>query len=131
MKTIKQKLENFDLDFLDTFEEIQYNSFIKNMTKAEALQILINNVEGDFYQLSDELREIAEEQSEMNESHEMENLIIEKAIEIIKSDFMQYPDYDESIPFTFLDAITAILAQTIEDVNTCEIYDFLQSKFKN
>lgn len=61
----------------------------------------------------------------------MENLIIEKAKEMIKSDFMQYPDYDESISFTFLDAMTVILAQTIEDIDTCEIYDFLQSKFKN
>ena len=61
----------------------------------------------------------------------MEELIIEKAKEMIKADFMQYPDYDESIPFTFLDAMTAILAQTIEDIDTCEIFDFLQSKFKN
>jgi len=131
MKTIKQKLEKFELAFLDTFEEIQYNSFTKSMSKAEALQILINNVEGDFYQLSDELREIAEEQSEMNEGPEIENLIIEKAKEMMKADFMQYPDYDESIPFTLLDAITVIIAQHVNDVDTCEIYDFLTSKLKS
>lgn len=70
------------------------------------------------------------DENEINEKTEMENLIIEKAKEMIKSDFMQYPDYDESIPFTFLDAMTAILAQTIDEIDTCEIYDFLQSKFK-
>lgn len=60
----------------------------------------------------------------------MENLIIEKAREMIKSDFMQYPEYDETIELTLLDAITAILAQVVNDVDTCEIYDFLTTKLK-
>jgi hypothetical protein len=36
-----------------------YNDLIKHSSKEEALQIIINNVEGDFSQLSDELAEIA------------------------------------------------------------------------
>ena len=56
------KLRNFDLGKLDRFEEMQYNNFVKTLTKAEALQILINNVEGDYSQLSPSLSKIAEEQ---------------------------------------------------------------------
>lgn len=64
MTSSKQKLENFDIENLDLFETIQYNDFIKSLSKSEALQIIINNTEGDFSQLSDQLREIAEEQEE-------------------------------------------------------------------
>ena len=59
--TATQKLENFNLENLDDFEIIQYNDFIKNMSKAEALQIIINNVEGDFTQLSEDLAKAAKE----------------------------------------------------------------------
>lgn len=60
----QEKLQNFDIDNLDMFELMQYNDFKRNMTKSEALQILINNVEGDFSQLSEQLAEIAEQQEE-------------------------------------------------------------------
>ena len=39
---------------------MQYSDLIKHSTKAEALKILINNVEGDFSQLSPNLNDIAE-----------------------------------------------------------------------
>ena len=55
------KLTNFDIDNLDSFEAMRYNDFEKH-GKEFALQILINTVEGDFSQLSEELAEIAEEQ---------------------------------------------------------------------
>ncbi len=58
---LKNLLTLFDVDNLDNFERMQYDMFIKNMSKEEALQILINTVEGDFTQLSDKLRTIAEE----------------------------------------------------------------------
>lgn len=61
----------------------------------------------------------------------MENLIINAGIELMKSDFMQYPDYDPTIEISLLDAITVLLSQTIDDFDTCDIYDFLQSKLKN
>lgn len=53
-------LEKFDIDTLDMYEKIQYNRFTKYSTKSEALQILINSSEGDYTQLSKELRELAE-----------------------------------------------------------------------
>lgn len=59
----------------------------------------------------------------------MEQLIINKALEIIKTDFMQYPDFDDTIDFTLLDAITVILSQYVDDVDTCEIYDFVFKLF--
>ena len=60
----------------------------------------------------------------------MEELIITKAIELMKSDFMQFPDYDETIEITLLDAVTVILSQTIDEIDTCEIYEFLLTKLK-
>ena len=59
---ITEDLKNFDLDDLDAFEQQQYDHFIKSSTKEEALQILINTVEGDYTQLSQKLSEIAEKQ---------------------------------------------------------------------
>lgn len=59
-KHTKIALENFDLDELDAFEQMQYNHAIKSMSKVDALYILINNVEGDYSQLSPALAEIAE-----------------------------------------------------------------------
>jgi hypothetical protein len=53
-------LKNFDLSNLDSFEDFQYNDFVKRMSKEQALQIIINTVEGDFSQLSDGLAEIAQ-----------------------------------------------------------------------
>lgn len=52
-------LSDFDIDTLDSYETMVYNDLIKNSTKEEALQILINNVEGDLSQLSDGLAIIA------------------------------------------------------------------------
>ena len=60
-------LVNFDIDNLDDFETTQYQNFSKSMSKAEALQVLINSIEGDYSQLSEQLRGIAEEQMPMDE----------------------------------------------------------------
>jgi len=56
------ELVNFDLDELDNFEQMQYEKFVQSMPKAEALQIIINGVEGDYSQLSEALATIAEKQ---------------------------------------------------------------------
>jgi SAM-dependent methyltransferase len=53
-------LKNFDINDLDAFERMQYDDFIKHSSKEQVLQILINNVEGDYSQLSPKLAEIAE-----------------------------------------------------------------------
>ena len=58
--SIESDLEAFDVSKLDAFEQMQYSDLIKHSTKAEALKILINNVEGDFSQLSPNLSDIAE-----------------------------------------------------------------------
>lgn len=57
-------LQNFDIDELDIYETLLFNKYTNTMNKAEALQILINNVEGDHTQLSDTLSQIAEIQTE-------------------------------------------------------------------
>jgi hypothetical protein len=67
---IDAELEDFDIDELDDFESMQYKDFIKHSTKAEALQILINNVDGDYSQLSPALAELAEMQMSSEEYDE-------------------------------------------------------------
>lgn len=57
-----QMLKNFDINTLDAFERQQYDHFVKQSSKQEALQLLINTVEGDYSQLSPNLAVIAEKQ---------------------------------------------------------------------
>ena len=65
MKTTEEdyrsRLEGFDLDELDNFERMQYEHHVKSMGKVEALEVIVNTVEGSFSQLSEGLRELAEE----------------------------------------------------------------------
>jgi hypothetical protein len=60
------KLEDFDINTLDDFEKMQYDRLSKMMSKSEALQVIINDVEGDYSQLSPKLSEIAEKQKFMS-----------------------------------------------------------------
>jgi len=60
------KLEDFDINTLDAFEKMQYDRLSKMMSKSEALQVIINDVEGDYSQLSPKLSEIAEKQKFMS-----------------------------------------------------------------
>jgi len=55
-------LVNFSIDDLDPYELSEYNRLVKHSSKEDALQILINNVEQDYSQLSPNLSEIAQEQ---------------------------------------------------------------------
>lgn len=59
MKTI-DKLKNFDLNLLDTFEFMLFTEYSKNFSKEYSLQLIINRVEGDYSQLSESLQKIAE-----------------------------------------------------------------------
>jgi hypothetical protein len=63
-------LVNFDLSELDDFEEMQFNHISKSSSKADSLQVLINNVEGDYSQLSPILSKIAEAQYPSDEFYE-------------------------------------------------------------
>lgn len=58
---VDDDLENFDVSQLDAYESMQYNHFIEKskLSKKEALQVLINSVDGDYSQLNPKLRKIA------------------------------------------------------------------------
>lgn len=62
-------LENFDIADLDPFETMEYkhHTEIAGMSKAEALQCIINTVEGDYSQLSEGLQNIAILQDQLNQ----------------------------------------------------------------
>lgn len=69
---ITDDLKSFNLDNLDSFEQMQYNDMskkkdlknpAKNRPKEFILQVLINNVEGDYSQLSPELSKLAKKQN--------------------------------------------------------------------
>jgi hypothetical protein len=54
-------LDKVDFNKLDSIEQIELSRLLsKGMKKEHALQVIINTTEGDFTQLSDELREKAE-----------------------------------------------------------------------
>jgi hypothetical protein len=58
-------LEDFNIRNLDAYETMQYKHLTeRGMTKSDALQFIINNVEGDYSQLSPSLAEIAEMEGE-------------------------------------------------------------------
>ena len=58
----RNKFIDFDVDNLDTYERMMFDEFISNGNdKESALKILINSVENDYSQLSDELAELAEQ----------------------------------------------------------------------
>ena len=59
---IESKLSQININQLDHFEVLEYNRLkALNMSKPEALQVIINTVEGDTSQLSPDLAAIAEE----------------------------------------------------------------------
>lgn len=61
MNKNEKMIEDFDISQLDAFESMQYKDLTsKGISKADALKILINNVEGDYSQLSESLAELAE-----------------------------------------------------------------------
>lgn len=57
--TSAQLLKDFNIDNLDLFEQRQYDHLIRQSSKPEVLQILINSCNGDFSELSDALASIA------------------------------------------------------------------------
>ena len=61
MQTLEENLNKVNFNKLDQFEQIVYNNLIEksNLSKSNSLQIIINNVEGDYYQLSTQLKRIA------------------------------------------------------------------------
>ena len=58
---IENILNKVNIDKLDIYEQLVYNNLREKsyLTKSNSLKVLINNVEGDYYQLSGQLRKIA------------------------------------------------------------------------
>jgi len=57
-------------------------------------------------------------------------LIINKAMNICKTDFMQYPDYDESTPLTLADALAIIVTHDEEHdtkLEHGEVFDLIDN----
>jgi len=54
-----QKLNSVKRNDLDMMEQIWYDKFVKQSSHKKTLQIIINNVEGDYSQLSTKLSRIA------------------------------------------------------------------------
>jgi hypothetical protein len=117
-------LVNFNLDKLDPFEEMQYNNFSKSMEKAEALQILINNVEGDYSQLSTSLAKIAEKQypsDELEDDNSSENYAKGGGV-FAKGGMIVYLDGVEAKKFTTKKALyDFVRSQVNTDVKKVEI----------
>ena len=61
---LAQKLTDFNLSNLDKYENQFYNTYFRH-GKEYVLQAIINQVEGDFSQLSKNLKQIAEAQEEI------------------------------------------------------------------
>jgi len=57
----------------------------------------------------------------------MEQIIINSANEIVKGDFIQYPDQEKITDLK--SALTVILSENLKDFAPSEIYQFLNSKF--
>jgi hypothetical protein len=62
---------------------------------------------------------------------EIEKRIIDKATKICKSDFMQYPDFDEDVELNLADALTIIVTHDEPhdtDLMSDEVHDFLTNE---
>jgi len=65
-KTYNQLLEDFNVDDLDDFESMRFEQMTKSgIPKAIAIELLINEVEGDYSQLSPSLVRVAKKQNKM------------------------------------------------------------------
>ena len=123
-------LDAVDIEKLDAFEKFMFDDLSKRMSKKEALQVIINNVEGDFSQLSEELEKYADYQR-LEESYSMQ---ISDEVESLKT-MNDYPitlwaeneANDMSAGWEFTDVMQAVDAAKnlgiISDNNNYEIRD--------
>lgn len=63
---------------------------------------------------------------EMSEG--MEQKIINAMVKHCKADFMNRPDFDDSLDYDLAGAITVFLADAMPDEDESSIYDFIKSK---
>lgn len=93
--TIEEALERFDVTKLDAFEKMQYDNFSKSVGKQQALQVLINSVEGDYSELSPHLRAIAEK-FKMAKGGKFEYKSTEVKSRVQVGGFYIYSDYNDN-----------------------------------
>src|SRR5574343_345902 len=98
----------FDINKLNPFERMQYDRFIKQSDKVSVLRILINNTEGDYSQLSDDLAAIAEAENPgwMTEKKQY--------VEVTSNDTFELDD--------MLSNVDGILGVSIETVNKARVF---------
>jgi hypothetical protein len=96
---IDAELENFDIDDLDSFETMLYEQYLPSLGKVGALQVIINNVEGDYTQLSEGLAILAEKQIS-NQEWDEESM---RRNGYEKGGFVDKIDYENSIGFIPMD----------------------------
>lgn len=95
IESIEEALERFDVTNLDAFEKMQYDNFSKSVGKQQALQVLINSVEGDYSQLSPDLRAIAEK-FKMAKGGKFEYKSTEVKSRVQVGGFYIYSDYNDN-----------------------------------
>lgn len=70
------------------------------------------------------------EEREIYQSEGMEDKIINAMKDFCKKDFMNRPDFDDSLDYDLAGAITVFLADSMPDEDEASIYDFIKSKLR-
>lgn len=60
----------------------------------------------------------------------IEEEIINAAIEIAKTDFIKYPNFDKNIGLSFKEALMIVISDTITNIESQKIYDFISNELK-
>ncbi len=60
----------------------------------------------------------------------MEEKIIQLGTDIARSAFMDYPDFDADQQLTLSDALTILVMEQSDDLESDKVYDFLNSRLK-
>jgi hypothetical protein len=60
----------------------------------------------------------------------MEEKIIQLGTDIARSSFMDYPDFDADQQLTLADALTILVMEQSDDLESDKVYDFLNSRLK-
>tara|TARA_R110002126_G_scaffold218167_1_gene363890 strand:+ start:670 stop:852 length:183 start_codon:yes stop_codon:yes gene_type:complete len=60
----------------------------------------------------------------------MEEKIIQLGTDIARSVFMDYPDFDADQQLTLADALTILVMEQSDDLESDKVYDFLNSRLK-
>jgi hypothetical protein len=70
------------------------------------------------------------EEREIYQSEGMEDKIINAMKEFCKKDFMNRPDFDDSLDYDLASALTVFIADAMPDEDEASIYDFIKSKLR-